>query len=47
MSIDVGAQVAIILLTFGPYVVVVYDSDRLCTLSRAPRKKETLPDFHE
>ena len=47
MSIDAGAQVAIILLTFGPCVVVVYDWDRLCTLGRAPRTKETLPDFHE
>ena len=47
MSINAGAQVAIILLAFGPCVVVVYDWDRLCTLGRAPRTKETLPDFHE
>ena len=47
MSIDAGAQVAIILLAFGPCVVVVYGWDRLCTLGRAPRTKETLPDFHE
>ena len=47
MSIDVGAQVAIILLVFGPCVVIVYGWDRLCTLGRAPRTKETLPDFHE
>ena len=47
VSIDAGAQVAIILLAFGPCVVVVYGWDRLCTLGRAPRTKETLPDFHE
>ena len=47
MSIDAGAQVAIILLAFGPCVVVVYDWDMLCTLGRAPCTKETLPDFHE
>ena len=45
MSIDAGAQVTIILLAFGPCVVVVYDCDRLCTLGRAPRTKETLPIF--
>ena len=28
-------------------VVVVYGWDRLCTLGRAPRTKETLLDFHE
>ena len=44
MSIDAGAQVAIILLAFGPCVVVVYDWDRLRTLGRAPRTRETLPD---
>ena len=47
MSIDAGAQEAIILLEFGPCVVVVYSWDRLCTLGRAPRTKETLLDFHE
>ena len=47
MSIDAGPQVAIILLSFEPCVVVVYDWDRLCTLGRAPRTKETLPDFRE
>ena len=47
MSIDVGAQVAIILLAFRPCVVVVYDWDRLCSLGRALRTNETLPDFHE
>ena len=38
---------AIILLTFGPCVVIVDCWDRLCTLGRAPRTKETLPDFRE
>ena len=47
MSIDTGAQEAIILLVFGPCVIVVYGWDRLCTLGRAPRTKETLSDFHE
>ena len=43
MSIDAGAQVAIILLAFGPCEFW----DRLCTLGRASRTKETLPDFRE
>ena len=47
MSIDAGAQVAIILLTFGPCVVIVDYWDRFCTLGRAPRTNETLPDFRE
>ena len=47
VSIDVGAQVVVILLSFGPCVVVVYGWDRLCTLGRAPYTKETLPDFCE
>ena len=47
VNIDAGAQVAIILLACGLCVVVVYCWDRLCTLGRAPRTKETLPDFHE
>ena len=46
MSIDGGAQVAIILLACGPYVVIVNLLGQ-CTLGRAPRTKETLPDFHE
>ena len=46
MSIDVGAQVAIILLACGPYVVIVDYWDRLY-LGRAPCTKETLPDFRE
>ena len=47
VSIDVGAQVAVMLLAFGPCVVVVYGWDRLCTLGRAPRTNETLPNFRE
>ena len=47
VSIDAWAQVAIILLACGPYVVIVNCWDRFCTLGRAPRTKETLPDFHE
>ena len=47
MGIDAGAQVAIILLACGPYVVIVDYWDRFCTLGRAPRTKETLPDFSE
>ena len=47
VSIHAGAQVAIILLACGPYVVIVDYWDRFCTLGRAPRTKETLPDFHE
>ena len=47
VSIDAGAQVAIILLVFGPCVVIVHDWDRLGTSGRAPRTRETLPDFHE
>ena len=45
VSIDAGAQVAIILLACGPYVIIVNCLDRFCTLGRAPRTKETLPDF--
>ena len=47
VSIDVGAQVAIILLACGLCVVIVNCWDRFYTLGRAPRTKETLPDFHE
>ena len=47
VSIDAGAQVAIILLACGPCVVIVNCWDRFCTLGRAPRTKETLFDFHE
>ena len=47
VSIDAGAQVAIILLSYGPCVVIVNLLGQVCTLGRAPRTKETLPDFHE
>ena len=47
VGINVRAQVAIILLACGPCVVIVNYWDRFCTLGRAPRTKETLPDFHE
>ena len=47
MSIDAGAQVAIILLVFGSYVVIVNLFGASCTLGRAPRTNETLPDFRE
>ena len=47
MSIDAGAQVAIILLACGSYVVIVDYWDRFCTLGRAPHTKETLPGFRE
>ena len=47
VSIDARAQVAIILLVFGPFVVIVDYWDRFCTLGRAPRTKETLPDFRK
>ena len=35
----------LILFVYGPGVVVVNCWDKLCTLGRAPRTKETLPDF--
>ena len=47
MSIDAGAQVAIILLVYGHCVVIVNLLGKVCTLGRAPRTKETLPDFCE
>ena len=47
MSIDAGAQVAIILLACGPCVVIVNLLGQVCTLGRAPRTKKTLPDFYE
>ena len=47
MSIDVGAQVTIILLAYGPCVVIVNLLGQVCTLGRAPRTKENLPDFRE
>ena len=36
MSIDAGAQMAIILLAFGPCVVVVYGWDRFCIWVELP-----------
>ena len=47
VSIDAGAQVAIILLACRLCVVIVNCWDRFCTFGRAPCTKETLPDFHE
>ena len=47
MSIDAGAQVAIILLTCGPCEVIVNCLGQVLYLGRVPRTKETLPDFHE
>ena len=47
VSIDAGAQVVIILLACGPCVVIVNCWDMFCTLGRAPRTNETLPDFRE
>ena len=37
----------LILIVYGPGVVGVKCWDKLCILGRAPRTKETLPDFHE
>ena len=47
MSIDVRAQVAIILLACKPCVVIVNCLGQVLYLGRAPRTKETLPDFRE
>ena len=47
MSIDAGAQVAIILLACRPCVVIVNCLGRVLYLGRAPHTKETLPDFRE
>ena len=49
MSIDAGAQVAIYSFLFicEPCVVDVNLLGQVCTLGRAPRTKETLPDFRE
>ena len=46
MGINAGAQVAIILLACRPCVIIVDYWDMLY-LGRAPRTKETLPDFRE
>ena len=47
VSIDARAQVATILLACGPCVVILNCLGQVCTLGRAPRTKETLPDFRE
>ena len=47
MSIDAGAQVAIILFACGPCVVILNCLGQVLYLGRAPRTKETLPDFCE
>ena len=47
VSIYVRAQVATILLTCRPYVAILNCLGRVLYLGRAPRTKETLPDFHE
>ena len=47
VSIDAGAQVAIILLAYVPCVVIVNLLGHVCTLGRAPHTRETLPDFRE
>ena len=36
-----------LLLACGPCVVIVNCWDMFCALGRAPRTKETLPDFRE
>ena len=47
VSIDAGAQVAIILFAIGPCVVILNCLGQVLYLDRAPCTKETLPDFHE
>ena len=57
VSIDAGAQMAIILLACGPCLVIVNCWDRFCTLGRAlPVQRRLcpifmsgvgLPDIHE
>ena len=37
----------LILIVYGPCVVIVNLLGQVCTLGRAPRTKETLPDFRE
>ena len=45
MSIDAGAQVVIILLAFGPCVVVVYGWDRFVHWVKLPVQKRLCPIF--
>ena len=47
VSINAGAQVAIILLACGPCVVIVNCLGQVLYLGRAPRTKETLLDFRK
>ena len=56
VSIDVGAQVAIILLACGPCVVIVNLLGKVCTLVELPVQRRLcpifmsgvrLPDIHE
>ena len=47
VSINAGAQLAIILLACGPCVVIVNCLGQVLYLGRAPRTKETLPYFCE
>ena len=37
----------LILIVYGPCVVIVNLLGQVCTFGRAPRTKETLPDFRE
>ena len=37
----------LILIIYEPDVVISLLLGQVCTLGRAPRTKETLPDFHE
>ena len=56
VSINAGAQVAIILLACGPFVVIVNCWDRFCTWVELPVQRRLcpifisgvgLPDIHE
>ena len=47
MNIDAGAQVVVILLAFGPCVVILNCLEQVLYFGRAPCTKETLPDFRE
>ena len=47
MSIDAGGQVVIILFAIGPCMVILNYLGQVLYLGRAPRTKETLPDFRE
>ena len=47
MSIDAGAQVAVILLACRSCVIIVNCLGQVLYLGRASRTKETLPNFRE